>query len=155
MIEQYYKDKHDMLVKRYTRRAGTVQDAEDLVQEAFYRALKYQASFDQSRHELSTWMGGILNNCLRDFKRYQMGGPEMDYKEEPVADPDLHWVKEMQGKVREEIEKKSGNLRDVLHLYFNLGYKPREIVQTLDVRNGTVRQSVWEFKKLLRERYDK
>jgi len=49
---------------------GSPQDAEDLVQTVFSRAIKYQTSYDGSR-QLGAWLRGIARNVLREYWRKQ------------------------------------------------------------------------------------
>lgn len=155
-IEQHYIDNRRMLVKVMTNRAGSVENAEDIVQEAFARALRYRSSFSVYKKELRAWINAILNNTLRDFKIDERRmGMSVEYSEDMDEPCPLHeWESDMVNAIYSDIlKKKSTVLRQVLYLYFFKGYKPREIAQVVDTSNGYVRMSVNEFKHLIRDKY--
>lgn len=82
IITQHYKDNYRRLIKRMTFRAGTEWDAEDVVQEAYARALRYQDSFDGTNFD--RWFNTILNNALREHKNNESGITHQSFEEEEV-----------------------------------------------------------------------
>ena len=154
-IEQHYIDNRRMLVKVMTNRAGSVENAEDVVQEAFARALRYRNSFSVYKHDLRAWINGILNNTLHDFKIGERRmGMSTEYREdmdEPC--PLMDWEDDMIEAAKADIECKPVLVRQALHLYFFKGYKPREIAQVVEMSNGYIRTSVKEFKQQCRKKY--
>ena len=68
MIEQFYKENYNILVKRIQARRMQECDAEDVVQEAFVRALKYADSFNPDFHEIGAWFNTILNNSFKEYR---------------------------------------------------------------------------------------
>ena len=75
-IESYYRQEYDKLVIRVRGKVG-IDWAEDVVQEAFYRALRYQRAFDPARHEMGAWMSRILGNCVNAMMNERRGHPAM------------------------------------------------------------------------------
>lgn len=149
IIEQFYIDNRSLLVNRITRRAGSPENAEDVVQDAFERALKYKDSFDPNRQEIGAWFNTILNNTLVKFKRIEIvGGMALEYEEDKhaesytMSETDSDLVK----KISEEISSKSGDVRDVLHLYFEKEYKPTEIKEVLNIPYRTIQSYIYRFK---------
>src|ERR687897_43401 len=65
-------------------RLGSREDAEDLTQLTFERALKAWDRFDGRRASASTWLMAIARNLLVDH--YRRGGSE---REEPIESEDL------------------------------------------------------------------
>ena len=155
LIEQHYLDNYKRMVKILTNRAGSVQNAEDVVQNAFELALRYSGSFSPSIQPLGAWFNSIMNNALRKFKAEERRlGMSVEYNEdldEPCSM--LEWEGDMAKAILKEIERKKLPLRQVLYLYFFKGYKPREIVCITDLNNNYVRMSVNEFKHLMRAKY--
>ena len=154
-IEQHYLENHDRLVKIMTNRAGTVQDAEDVVHSAYELALKYRNSFDSDLRPLGAWFNTILNNALRLHKRKEkMMGMSLEYDEElDEGNTLLEWEHDTIKAVKADIEKKPFPLRQALYLYFFKQYKPREIAQVLDLTNGYIRKRVTWFRSEMQEKY--
>lgn len=152
ILEKFYKDNYNKLCKAVARRAGGDYNAEDVVQEAFCRALKYWPTFNPERRPLEGWFVSILNNSLRDFKREEMSaGTHVEFDEEEHDGLEMSQTDaKMVEKVQDLINQKGDGQRDVLELHFMFGYKPAEIVEILDVNNSTVRQTIWRFKEEVR-----
>lgn len=131
-IEQFYKDNYNVLVKRLNRRAGGVENAEDVLQEAFLRALKYHSSFNPERQEMGAWFNTIMNNVLVQFQREQMLGgatiPYDEYEHEETYEC-MSENNKFISQIAKIIQSKSERPRSILHLYYLRGYKAKEIQQ--------------------------
>lgn len=140
LIEKFYKDNYSRLVKILTRRAGAPENAEDIIQESFARALKYEASFDAERQELGAWFNTIMNNALKDFKRDERsGGTFVELEEEhhesfTLSETDQDTIK----RIKAAIEEKKGDDKTILSLYFLKEFKPREIMCVVDTNNKRI-----------------
>lgn len=152
-IEQHYRDNFSTLVKKYSRSMGSVHSAEDVVQEAYYRALKYGSTYNGTNFD--GWFGRILINSLRDFKAAERGrGIEQEADEQTLGTIseqglDAKTIKE----IKELISTKSVQHREILNLYFIHGYKLRDILAIVDMKRKTVDQCLQRFKKELKEIY--
>lgn len=153
IVGEYYAKEFDNLVRRLSRGAGSVSNAEDVVQEAFSRALKYFHSFDPTKKSFQTWFSVILVNAYNAFRNEELrGGAVVELDEEMVGQEDLpHYEGNLLDKVKELIEKKSPYEAEVLDLYFIQGLKPREIVEVTDVKLRTAESYIYQFKIYLRE----
>jgi len=155
MIEQItnlYHNKREELIKLYTSRAGK-NDVEDVVQEAFYRALFYKDTYNPAMVDLEYWFLGIINNCLRDLLREKQQGSSMH---DPLDDELLEYTEEKQGFkeiVLKELEEKKQPTRSVLYLHFVLDYQAKEIQRTLDMGYKNVETILGRFRSYLREKY--
>lgn len=155
LIENHYRENFGKLVKIFANRAGGAYNSEDVVQEAFERAIRYQNSFDPERQEFGGWFNGIINNSLREFKiaerRLGMG---VEYNEDmDDVIPLMEWEEDLIENVKEDIAKKPEAVRQALYLYIFQQYKPREIAQIVDMSNAYIRTSVKEFKQEMRKKY--
>ncbi|QVJ12717.1 hypothetical protein [Pseudomonas phage PSA11] len=152
IMGRFFKNNYNELVKRVSFRAGTPENAEDIVQEAFARALKYWNSYDPERKELGAWFNSILNNALRDFKRDERRyGMCEEFDEEEVDGVVLSQTESGLRKfIDRAIAERPSNVADVLHLYFILGYKPREIVEVTDADAAFVSRMVYNFREELK-----
>jgi RNA polymerase sigma factor (sigma-70 family) len=149
-IEQFYRDNYDALVKRFNRRAGGIENAEDVVQEAFCRALKYHDSFNPDRQELGAWFNTIINNTLvRHQKEQMLKGVSIPYEEceqEEVHECDNE-KKHLIADILERMYSKSSKTKNILYLYFVQGYKMSEISQVVDEKYKSVQMSIHRFKR--------
>jgi RNA polymerase sigma factor (sigma-70 family) len=151
-LTEMYEDKYDDLVRIYKSRAGA-NDVEDLVQEAFYRAIKYKDSYKPNLVTIETWMAGILQNCLKDLLREKRDGASMhnELKEDSCTytmPVDSHGFKSI---LLKEIEKKSMRNRNVLFFHFIMGY-PHKLIDHI-VGTTSSRVLVSQFKVEMKQLY--
>jgi RNA polymerase sigma factor (sigma-70 family) len=156
MIEKFFRDEYNTLVKRVKARRMQEADAEDVVQEAFARAIKYKDSFDPEQQELGAWFNTILNNVFKSYRHANFTG-DFSFTEEvmeEVDDADKNWSDvNLLNKVKEEIGKRSNEHSCVLHLNLIKGYKRKEVAQILDEKEENIKKIVYRFKKEMREKY--
>jgi len=136
IIEEFYENNFDMLVKKTSRRAGSIQNAEDVVQNAFERALVYFHSYDPSR-PFDTWFSSILMGCLADFKKDERRAGTVTYSgEEEMEDPSDLFNERLVEEASFLLKGKPLPEAVALNLYFFKGYKLREAsnVSGLDYR---------------------
>lgn len=154
-IEELFKTRRRLFVKRMSYRAGGVPNAEDVVQEAFTRALKYAKTFDSNRAEIGQWFNTILNNALRDAKAEQrregMVVPRDDLTE--PLDKSMYDV-QLLGRVMEKMNKRSKGVAEVLKLYLFFGYKAREIEEITEYKRSYINKVVADFRKEIRDEYE-
>lgn len=148
-LTKFFLENQRELHKRVSSRAGGMYNAEDVVQEAFARALKYWDSFNPDHHKLGAWFNTILNNSLKDFKREELQYGMCLELDEGIASEE---AKQALSDVRIDavealIESKHGIVRDVLRLVFCRGYKPSEVIQVLNVNSKFVYNVVDRFKQ--------
>lgn len=70
-VEQHYRENFDRLVSVYSRRFGH-HNAEDIVQEAYTRALTYLHTYHGPSFD--AWLSKILFRCVSDCLREQSSG---------------------------------------------------------------------------------
>jgi RNA polymerase sigma factor (sigma-70 family) len=155
LIHEHYLENHGKLVHKLQYRAGTIWNAEDVVQEAYCRALKYKGTYGVQEQDFGAWINKIINNALRTAQAAERRmGMSVEYNEDMDEMVDmLEWEEDMIKVVTNEMDKKSSAVRQVLYLYFFSQYKPREISQVLDISNGYIRTTVKEFKNQLKAKY--
>lgn len=159
LLEQLFRESYNDKVRMVYRRAGGSYNADDVIQEAFARALQYQDSFNGATMEdLNKWFDCILRRSLYDFKRSEIkqGLTQEELKEED-PDADIVDADGIDSRTAEEltevIESYSRPKRDILYLYFIRGYKSGEVAQVLDLTAKQVRNYVHQFKLNMREMY--
>tara|TARA_R100000687_G_C6439009_1_gene159536 strand:+ start:271 stop:783 length:513 start_codon:yes stop_codon:yes gene_type:complete len=156
-IEAFYIEFYDLYVRRNARRAGSMENAEDVVMEAFCRALKYADSFEvDNGRDLETWFNTIVRRALYDFKRVETKqgmtaaidsgeteAVEIDGVDQAMAEEILKIIE----------SKENTEHRNVLFLAFVRNYPPRDIVEVLDLGLHSVYQIIKRFRGEMNERY--
>ena len=72
IIEQHYRENFDRLSKQWGRRFDNPTIGQDVVQEAYLRAIKYFHTYDQSQ-KFDNWFGRILHNAYKDTRNEEQG----------------------------------------------------------------------------------
>lgn len=151
VISDHYVENHQKLSKRMAWRAGTPEGGEDVVQESYYRALKYAASFNGDN--FGKWFSTILNNCLREYKNAEKGySPvEVDAEEEAYECPS--YVRHVMKDVFDLINTKSIDQIEVLTLYFKQEYTAKAISEITEHTYAKTHQIIQRFREELKELY--
>ena len=156
MIEKYYDEHYGSLVKRFTNRAGSVWNAEDVVSEGFARAMTYADSYNPENKELGAWINTIMNNSLKNFKRDErMFGMTVEFdelKNEGIPMEDISGVCRRDIYSMIDAEPVDDNV-EILKLYFRHNYTPKDIQEVLDKPRGTVLSTITRFVTKVKERY--
>jgi RNA polymerase sigma factor (sigma-70 family) len=155
VLEEFYNERREDLLRRLAYGAGSPEAAEDVLQEAFVRALTYWDTFDPQHKEFGAWFNTIMKNALKDFKReewlFGMGEEfdeeQYDPQEMPVNETEL--VK----KIYEMVDGKIEDHQEILLLYFEKHYSPKDIANITNYKVKTIKQVVWRFKTEVIERY--
>jgi RNA polymerase sigma-70 factor (ECF subfamily) len=155
MIEQYYQENRDTCVKRITRRCHNVTDAEDIVQDAFERALRYKNSLDTAK-DVGAWFNTILNNSFRDWqKKERLQGMSVELTEENGGEyVSPTEAQNLSTEILDMIKEKKPLSRNILTLHLERGYTPRDIARVLDTTTKHINMVVFRFKQQVKERYD-
>lgn len=154
-IEKCFREHWDEFIKKISRRCVNPSDAEDVVAEAFKRAIQYKDSYNPERQAIHVWIFCIVLNSYHDyisdlFKRgmsvplndAHVDGYERDFEGIATAE-----------QVVKEIDKLSeGPTKDCLSMYFGLGMTPKEIALVAPVNAKFVRNSVYRFKEFIIEK---
>lgn len=145
VIENYYRENYQILVKRFTRPAGTVWNAEDVIQTAFERALKYQHTFNQDM-VFSTWFTALIRNALIDKLNEDRGIiyedlDEFDWEAPPTIDYD-----QTMSMIEKMIEKENPDHQPILELHFLKGYSAKDIYHFNKMSFPNTRKIIQRFR---------
>jgi RNA polymerase sigma factor (sigma-70 family) len=157
MIEKYYGEQYKTLVKRFTNRAGSVWNAEDVVSEGFARALTYADSYNPDKKELGAWINTIMNNSLKNFKHAdRLMGMSVEFDELKNEGIPLNAITNVCRKdIYKMIENEPvDNNVEILDLYFRNNYTPKDIQEVLDIPRGTVLSTITRFVRKVKDRYE-
>jgi len=126
------------------------EDAEEIVSNAFIKAIKGISSFDL-KYPFQPWLRTILVRAASDFYRYgvhQTIDELHDYDLPPVSEEALENLS------YQELLDRVQVLPDAYRLVFNMyvidGFKHHEIAQRLGITEGTSKSNLHKAKKKLR-----
>lgn len=155
ILEEHYKAQYSALCQ-WVRRFGVPKgDEEDVVQEAYARALQYLEAYDPAK-SFDTWLQTILVNCCNTHTaelRLQ-GASRADFDEEewPVEDKGIEIDHLEIERIHKKIEAKEEPVRSTLRLYFLYGYAPLDISYLVEgLSRVNIRVIIQRFKQEMRE----
>ncbi|HPR63513.1 MAG TPA: sigma-70 family RNA polymerase sigma factor [Thermoanaerobaculia bacterium] len=151
----------DSLYSTAYRLTRNQEDAEDLVQEAYYKAYRYYDKFEEGTN-FKAWLFKILKNTFINEYRKRKSTPqnvefgeieeslESLIKGEPSSNPELEFLETL---VDEDVQNALGNLPDEYRLVVLLAdiedFSYKEIAQILEVPLGTVMSRLYRGRKML------
>ena len=156
LIERHYRDNYKQNIRRYTRYTRSPHRAEDIVQEAYTRALEYWESCP-GVDGMGAWFNTILMNCMKDNrkdeKRHGMSesieGLTDNLVVAPRAIPAIIY-----NQVMERIAKKPADIAQVLELFLIKGLKQKEVSKVvLDKNPQAVADIVRFFRKEIKDEF--
>jgi len=122
-------------------------DAEDVLQETYYRCIKYFPSYNKDS-DFDKWFNKILYNVIKDFKADRGGlvvDIDPDYLEQCITPSEGDY-----GRLIDKLKKGLGDShQEVIDLYYKYGYKPREIKQVVELSLTNITTIISRFKKEL------
>jgi len=121
LVETY----SDRLLRLAYSILNSVPDAQDVCQEVLLKRLEYPGAFENEKHEQA------CKNVRRSPWRTRTVG--LDAVAEPAA------FQPEEGGVLEEVQRLPAKYREVLVLYYYLGYDTNEIGEILGLRADAVR----------------
>ncbi|MCX6646593.1 MAG: RNA polymerase sigma factor [bacterium] len=142
------------------RLTGNRQEAEDLLQESYFKAFKY---FHQLREQdkFKEWIFQITANQFKNFLRkkkkentFYHDDTDQSFieKEKEFRNPDeLFMQSDRTTVVRQALDHISPKMRSVLVLFEIEGYSIEEVSDTLGISRGTVKSRLHYARKKLRE----
>lgn len=161
LFERYHK----ALFHFFVHMNGDRDLSEDLVQDVFFRMLRYRHTYDPS-HSFTAWMYQIARNASVDHARKRkpevpIAGGSMEEEgttnhepvsEIPAADEQLHKQQELK-LLRQALDRLPEEKREILILSRFQNLKYEEIAQVLGCELGTVKVRVYRATRALGEIY--
>lgn len=152
LIENHYKENYNRILKRMAFRAGGIHQAEDIVQEAYARALKYHNN--HKIDEFDKWFSMVLNNAFNDYMRDEIGLSYIEDDDEPLGLVECGLVtSQTRREVYDIISTKSVVQQEVLNLHLRQGYSPTDIANTTSHSYANVHKIIQRFKNELSTLY--
>ena len=163
-VRQGDREAFTILVDRYSDQAFAVaygylqqiEDAEDLVHDAFIRALERIESL-QAGSPFGPWFYRLLVNASLNRARYLARRRTEGIPAGAAAtgsDDDAAERAELREWLARALDSLSDDLRTVVVLHDLEGFKHSEIASILEVPEGTCRSHLWRARRLLRDRLE-
>lgn len=135
------------------RMVGQRQDAEDMAQETFVRALKSLERFDAER-DIEPWLLAIAGNRCRTLLARRGKRPPMATLDAPVADhrPDLQAAKQLSEEVNQALSGIREEYRQAFLLFHEQQLSYADIGEALDSPVGTIKTWIYRARRELVDR---
>lgn len=154
IIEKHYLHNHKQFIKYATYKLNIKEEAEDAVQEAYCRALKYIHTFQEGMH-FGHWFSRILSNTIKDAISDKYGRANLEELDEQQIEgkEEKFLEKRMLEHISLEINSmQNEEHREILELYFSYGFTPQEIKELSPASKRVIRRVLDAFKRSLRTR---
>lgn len=153
-VEAHYRENYSRLVKKMAWRVPnrSLALAEEVVQESYSRALKYFRTFNPEIKDFEVWFGMIMNNSLKVCKKEEGNGGAVEVSEDlvdqyiPTREEREHYTD-----IVDRIKDKSKTDREILTMFFLLGFKSREIAEYVTKSHTNIRQIILRFRNSLKD----
>lgn len=144
-ITEVIEDNQRSIFALAYRFTGNREDAKDITQETFMKAIKNIKSF-RGDSEISTWLYAIASNLLRDKARKNKGFETTTLDEEIIADNpsplEQYEMKERKSIVRKALKSLPPEMRTAFLLRFESGLKIAEIAKATGKSEGTIKAQI-------------
>jgi RNA polymerase sigma factor (sigma-70 family) len=132
-------------------RTGDRALAEDLLADAFERALRARGRFDRRRGSQKTWLYAIALNCLRDHaRRASAEARALERADEPPTETDPLAAVEHRDQLGRALGTLSGEEREAIAMRFGADLTVPEIAKVLGEPLTTVEGRVYRALRKLR-----
>ena len=118
-------------------RIGDGPDAEDVTSEVFERALRYRASYDESRGQPVPWLLGIARRCVDDALVRRPHVSSSEFSDQTSAE-DLEGDAVRRLTVATAVNRLDERARDLLALRYGADLSAREIGEILGLKTNAV-----------------
>ena len=145
LVETY----SDQLLRLAYSLLNSVHDAQDVCQEVLLKRLAHSGVFENEAHERA-WLIRVTVNACKNLRRGLLRHRTVSLEEaaeQPAFQPE-------KGGLLEEILRLSFSDRQVLVLYYYIGYDTNEIAALLDLRPAAVRARLSRARQRFKHRLE-
>lgn len=165
LINELFQKKMNLIHKYLIKLGCNQENAEDIVQDTFYKALKYMDGIQSDK--LSSWLFKVAINkyydlCRKNNRRIYLSIDEDIFKES-LTDGKLveEFILDLEKK--EEILKVLNSIsniyKNLLFFKYDMDLSYKEISEILGINENTVKTYLFrareQFKKIWRDKYEK
>jgi len=154
-LQEFYAANFDNLVKKTSNRCGNFHDAEDIVQTAFERAVKY---IESCQGNVDRWFSVILSNVFKKYQNDIRLGPVTKPLEDHIDDLEPVIPDNINPILRKEIfrmvDLEPETHRVVLRLHLDFGFTIGEIKElTQGLTYSKIHDIISNFRRKVLKRY--
>lgn len=155
ILTEHFKNNFESEAKRVSRYVPNYADAEDIVQEAYTRAIQYWYTYDPER-PLEQWFRTMVRNASIDWKKQdRMSGMTVKVDESNGG------ILEEEGPNRElsrvvyaEISSiKQVKTKSVIYRRFAMGLPYKTIAEVMDMSEEAVKKSIQRWRAYMKDKY--
>lgn len=165
LINEMFEKKMNLIYKYLIKLGCSEANAEDIVQDTFYKALKYIDGIQTEK--LSSWLFKVAINkyydlCRKNNRHIQLSLHEDIFKESLRADrlvEDFILDSEKKEEILKCLNSISEIQKNLLLFKYDMGLSYKEIAEILDINENTVKTYLFrareQFKKVWRDNFEK
>ena len=155
-LYEYYFDK---IFRYVVFRIGNKEEAEDVTQQVFVKALHSISSYQERGLPFSSWLFRIAHNQMVDYLRKQKGKPVTDYDMTLIkdsSDPALEVEQSFENeRVMQAVQKLTEAQKTVISLRFTSELPIAEVARIMGKSEGAIKalqhEAIVTLRKLLGE----
>lgn len=164
LINELFQQKMNLIYKYLVKLGCSKDNAEDIVQDTFYKALKYIDGIQYDK--ISAWLFKVAINkyydlCRKNNRHIHLNIDEDIFKES-LADSNLveDFILDLEKKeeILQILNSISNINKNLLFFKYDAGLSYKEIAELLDINEKTVKTYLFrareQFKKLWRDKYE-
>lgn len=153
IIDKYYRANYKKCVKKVLNRSGSWHNAEDVVQEAFTRALQYWVSLEH-KDSFQAWFEKILGNALKtQAADNRMRGMTAGMPDERDTQLPTQFNSALIEELKRDVRELPQPRRKILELVLFHGYDPLDITRIEDISQSAVWAMVSRYRAEIRAKY--
>ena len=141
VIEKY----SDIVYKIAITRTGSIENAEDIFQEAFIKYSKKNPNFENEEHE-KAWFIKVTINLTKNLHN-----EAWNRKTTPLED-NIKFENKEEEDVFSAVNQLPQNYKTVIYLFYYEGYKVKEISKIMNTREGTIKTWLSRARESLKEK---
>ncbi|MDO4543939.1 MAG: sigma-70 family RNA polymerase sigma factor [Clostridia bacterium] len=146
-IDELFREYADMVYRLALVRTRNGSDAEDVLQDVFFRCVRKQPQFTDREHQ-KAWLIKVTINCSKNvignaFRRHTVS-------EDALVNVAAE-AEEKDSTVYEAVMKLPAKYRTAIHLHYYEGYSVAEIAKMTDANESTVKSWLFRARGLLKE----
>ena len=154
VIEAHYRQNHRHLVNRMINRVpnNSRHLAEEVVHDAYVSAMTYWEGFNPEIRPFPVWFNRVLNNAANKCVQAEAGNSSLSLDDEDMdlepfrINEDMEIPRGVVANIQKAIKEKKPDVAEVLHMFFNIGMKTKEIEECTEFSHVNIRQMIRRFR---------
>ncbi|MBE7057112.1 MAG: RNA polymerase sigma factor [Ruminococcaceae bacterium] len=145
-VEQVFDLYGDMILRLAMARTGNRQDGEDLLQEVFVRYIRSGIVFESEEHR-KAWLIRVTINCSKSLMK-------SGWKTRHTSLEECHGMYDeidRASEVYDAVMQLPARYRTVIHLFYYEELSTKQIAESMDCSEGTVRSLLSRGRKKLQK----